>query len=148
MRAYFSMEKNSICDYAQFGYELVLVEGGFIMSKPVSRKVAYLGYAIIIVILLGITELSSAFLPQLVEITGQKPSFYTPPGVTSFYTPPRVTREQYDHYLAIRAPVLGWPSPYKGESATLDGSGARRSPAFPSPGNECAITTIRHPLLS
>jgi len=81
--------------------------------------------------------LSSAFLPQLVEITGKKPSFYTPPGVTSFYTPPRVTREQYDHYLAIRAPVLGWPSPYKGESATLDGSGARRSPAFPSPGNEC-----------
>lgn len=59
------------------------------MSEPVNRKVAFLGYAIIIVMLLGISELSSAFLPQLVEIAGHNAGL-------SFDTPPRITREQHD----------------------------------------------------
>jgi hypothetical protein len=48
-----------------------------------------------------------------------------------------VTRQEYDHYLSIRDPVLGWPPTDMSTSATSDRSGARRSLAFPETGNEC-----------
>jgi hypothetical protein len=91
-------------------------------------KVAYVGYGLLIIIFLGTIELGSAFLPPVIGLFG---------GPSIFYTVPHITRQRYDHYLAIRDPILGWPSPTKFGATDFDLSGARRSSVFPQPGHEC-----------
>ena len=44
------------------------------------------------------------------------------------------------HYLQVRDPLLGWPSPQAFGTAPLDSSGARLLPAFPQPGKACVST--------
>jgi hypothetical protein len=54
-----------------------------------------------------------------------------------FYRPPRVSEEEFRHYLEVRDPALGWPSPAAFGSAAYDRSGSRPVPAFPRSGGEC-----------
>lgn len=42
-----------------------------------------------------------------------------------------------EHYLSVRDPQLGWPSPQAYGRNALDPSGARLLPAFPEPGRAC-----------
>ncbi len=54
-----------------------------------------------------------------------------------FYQPPALTRADYEEYLAIRDPELGWPAPRELNGRRYDRSGSRWVPAFPAPGNAC-----------
>jgi hypothetical protein len=94
------------------------------MATPVK----FASWTLIFTAWLALAELGLGLLPQVA-------------GARLFqgilYFPPVVTREQYDRYLAIRDPRLGWPSPMPSVHLHLDSSGARRSPAFPEPGHEC-----------
>src|SRR5262245_64847986 len=55
------------------------------------------------------------------------------------YVPPHdVTPAEYERYRRIRDDVLGWPMAYDDPRAEqFDSSGARPSPAYPTPGDEC-----------
>lgn len=52
-----------------------------------------------------------------------------------FYDPQ--SSDGFAEYVAIRDPVLGWPSPTSFGTGELDGSGSRVTPAFPDPGEAC-----------
>jgi hypothetical protein len=54
-----------------------------------------------------------------------------------FYQPPALTAAEYERYLAIRDPELGWPAPRDIGGARYDADGSRPVPAFPDPGHEC-----------
>jgi hypothetical protein len=98
-------------------------------------KVALCGYALIVLGLIVVAEATLAFLPVVMSSVNIRSAFMLG---RLFYTRPAVTRDEYNHYLAVRDPTLGWPG--QNDSATttiLDESGARRSPAFPKPGHEC-----------
>lgn len=53
------------------------------------------------------------------------------------YFPQDISVEEYDRYLAVRDPLLGWPPPGQRGTGETDAAGARLSPAFPVPGGEC-----------
>lgn len=53
------------------------------------------------------------------------------------YDPDEQKVTDYADYLVKRHPVLGWPSPNSFGQKKRDLNGARRSPAYPQPGNEC-----------
>ena len=91
---------------------------------PTRFKVAFFGYALIVISLVGFAEISLAFLPEILDSR------------SPFYIRPYFTRDTYNHYLAIRDPTLGWRAQIE-SSQSLDESGARRSPAFPKPGHDC-----------
>ena len=91
---------------------------------PTRFKVAFFGYALIVMSLVGFAEISLAFLPEILDLR------------SPFYIRPYFTRDTYNHYLAIRDPTLGWRARIE-SSQSLDEFGARRSPAFPKPGHDC-----------
>jgi hypothetical protein len=96
--------------------------------RPKSASVWVAGYAFIAVLWLGIAELILFFLPGLAGsdlVLGR------------LYWPPSFTGAEYDAYLAMRDPVLGWPAPRTRGHGDYDTSGARVSPAHPAVGNEC-----------
>ncbi len=98
-------------------------------------KVVFIAYALLIVSAVGIAEMSLALLPKLIGSIKVRSAFTID---RLFYLPPNVTRDEYNHYLAIRDPMFGWPTRNtNGAAKSLDESGARRSPAFPMPGHEC-----------
>jgi hypothetical protein len=95
-------------------------------SRP-SRTVAYVAYGLFVLILWSIAEVGLAFLP----------SFFNPHAIVNlFYIPPNISPNEYEHYLSVRDPNLGWPSPLS-NAENLDATGARISPAFSAPGTEC-----------
>ena len=53
------------------------------------------------------------------------------------YTPPQIDETAYKSYLAIRDPILGWPTADALNSDRYDKSGSRPIPAFPTAGQEC-----------
>ena len=53
----------------------------------------------------------------------------------AIFRPPSV--HQVESYLALRDPLLGWPSSMSFGGPALDRSGARRLPSFPEPGKAC-----------
>jgi hypothetical protein len=55
-----------------------------------------------------------------------------------FFDPPvHKALAGFDEYMARRDPLLGWPAPAVIGTGSLDETGARRSPAFPTPGAAC-----------
>jgi hypothetical protein len=92
-----------------------------------SRAVAYVAYSLCILVLWSGAEIGLASLP----------SIFNPRAIVNlFYIPPNIGPKEYEHYLSVRDPNLGWPSPIA-NADNLDSSGARVSPAFPTPGTEC-----------
>lgn len=53
------------------------------------------------------------------------------------YEPPKFDETEFDTYLKVRDPLLGWPSKSSLDSKRYDSSGSRPMPAFPNPGGEC-----------
>lgn len=81
-------------------------------------------------ILLAVTVLeASAFVAVQVLRRG--------PATFLFYHPPTLSAREYDEYLAVRDPELGWPAPRDIGGRRHDRSGSRPVPAFPEPGAEC-----------
>ncbi|MEM6678958.1 MAG: hypothetical protein AAF675_13915 [Pseudomonadota bacterium] len=79
-------------------------------------KVAIVGWAVIAVFLFGVAEVGSYL------------ALNNAPHVSSgLYTPPEVSRDEYDAFIAIRDPELGWPTEGWLETRA-DEKGARRSP--------------------
>ncbi len=106
------------------------------MSDRATRfKVALFGYALIVLALVAISEITLGFLPTIIG------SLYVRSGFTAgrlIYLPPTITKDEYDRYLVIRDHTLGWPAIHNfGSAESLDETGARLSPAFPKPGREC-----------
>ena len=99
-------------------------------SGPHRTSVRVAGALLFAGFLLGSIELGSFLAISFV---------ITPRDKSAFYRIPSVTRDEYDRYMQIRAPDLGWPAPSAFGGSALDASGARRSPAFPQPGNECVL---------
>jgi hypothetical protein len=48
-----------------------------------------------------------------------------------------VTLEEYQEYVSIRHPILGWPAPKLFGQRDFDESGSRVIPSFPNPGESC-----------
>lgn len=93
------------------------------MQVKQSLKFKISGYLLIFISLLITVELAAYLLAHY--------------GVQSYliYTPPeKEVLAQYDTYMANRHPLLGWPS---ANDKRFDISGARISPAFPTPGHAC-----------
>jgi len=101
-------------------------------STPYSdrRRVRWLGAALILAALCVFAE-GAAFVFYRTVILTSAPFLA--------YTPPRdITREEFERYGRIRDDFLGWPMAYNDPRAEqFDPSGARPSPAFPRPGDEC-----------
>lgn len=55
----------------------------------------------------------------------------------SFYNSPTIEQAEFKRYLQQRDPFLGWPPPAQIGTKAYDSAGARPTPAFPEPGNEC-----------
>jgi hypothetical protein len=99
-----------------------------IAQASIRRSARIVGWLLIIAFLLGFAELASYSLPRIV---GQR-------GIASIlYFPPQVTEARYARILTIRDPILGWGWPPSRVHDHLDSTGARFSPAYPEPGNEC-----------
>lgn len=98
------------------------------MNGAPSVRLKIAAAILIAAVLVALAETGLALLPQVAGrnlLRGM------------FYFPPRVTRQQYEHYLAIRDPVVGWPA----RGARGAGSPVPRpSPAFPKPGEWCVTS--------
>lgn len=87
-------------------------------------------WGVVLSVLLAVAVLEgSAFIAVRLLLRGRA-SFL-------FYHSPALAPSEYEHYLAIRDPELGWPAPRDIGGARYDVSGARPLPAFPDPGHEC-----------
>ena len=53
------------------------------------------------------------------------------------YESPKFNETEFNTYLKVRDPLLGWPSTKALNSEQHDSSGSRPVPAFPNPGGEC-----------
>ena len=81
---------------------------------------------LIAAVLVALAEASLALLPRLAGKNLLR-------GI--LYFPPEVTREQYERYLAIRDPVVGWPA--RAALRAAGGPEPRPSPAFPEAREWC-----------
>lgn len=75
--------------------------------------------------LLSVTVIEAGSV-AVVWMLGQRSAIYWPSRLNAF-----------EHYLARRDPLLGWPFPASFGGPVLDRSGARRLPSFPEPGKAC-----------
>jgi hypothetical protein len=80
---------------------------------------------LVLVVLAALAEASLALLPRIAGKDLLR-------GI--LYFPPEVTRAQYERYLTVRDPVVGWPARGLGAEGQLV---PRPSPAFPEPGEWC-----------
>ena len=86
------------------------------------------GSLIIFIIVLIVVETGSYILVELVV---------SPRAGFLLYELPKFDEAEFDTYLKVRDPHLGWPSKTALSSKQYDSSGSRPVPAFPAPGNEC-----------
>lgn len=93
-----------------------------------SRRVKLAAFFSVFLVLFGLAEFGLYLLPQLGTNILRK-------GL--LYFSPTLSEAEYTNYLAIRDPVLGWPTPKMRGGREHDLTGARVSPAFPDPGGEC-----------
>lgn len=100
------------------------------MKHRTTKKLSIrlVGYALILAVNFGIVELASYLLCQFVIL--QRAPYL-------LYIPPEINRADWQHYLEVRDPMLGWPTTDALKSERYDASGSRPVPAFPDPGNEC-----------
>lgn len=97
------------------------------MNGAPSIRVRMAAGVLIVAVLVALAEASLALLPRIAGKNLLR-------GI--LYFPPEVTRERYEHYLAIRDPVVGWPA-RSGPGAAAGPPVPRPSPAFPEPGEWC-----------
>ncbi len=67
-------------------------------------------------------------------------NYILPKGKAGFllYSPPtKPTQDEFERYLKIRNPLLGWPTEEALEAKKIDSTGSRPTPSYPVPGNEC-----------
>ncbi len=83
--------------------------------------------AIVLVVLLALEAASWAVVRYVVE---KRAPFL-------LYRAPVVEEEELARYLSVRDPLLGWPRRDQIGTERYDESGARPSPAFPTPGGAC-----------
>ena len=87
-----------------------------------------LGPLIILVFVLISVEISSYIFVEFV--VSRRAGFL-------LYESPKFNEAEFDTYLKVRNPFLGWPSANALNSKRYDSSGSRPVPAFPNPGGEC-----------
>lgn len=95
------------------------------MTRAPGVRVRIAAGVLVLVVLAALAEASLALLPR---IAGK--------GLLRgiLYFPPEVTRAQYERYLAVRDPVVGWPARGLG---TEGQPVPRPSPAYPGTGEWC-----------